>query len=78
MVACGILIPQPGIESMPPALKGGVLTTGMPGSPQSAIFTTDFPWGYLCWHFCVKIREVSLTFLSKLDDSFGVRYKKAL
>ena len=26
MVACGILIPQPGIESMPPAFEGSVLT----------------------------------------------------
>ena len=29
--ACGILAPQPGIKPSPPALKGGVLTTGPPG-----------------------------------------------
>ena len=27
-VACGILVPQPGIEPMSPALQGGFLTTG--------------------------------------------------
>ena len=30
-VACGILVPQPGIEPMSPALQGGFLTTGPPG-----------------------------------------------
>ena len=29
--ACGILAPQPGIELVPPALEGEVLTTGPPG-----------------------------------------------
>ena len=31
--AYGILVPQPGIESAPSALKDEVLTTGPPGSP---------------------------------------------
>ena len=29
--ACGILIPQPGIEPVSPALEGGFFTTGPPG-----------------------------------------------
>jgi len=29
--ACGILVPWPGIELMPPALEGKILTTGLPG-----------------------------------------------
>ena len=29
--ACGILVPQPGIEPTSPALQGGFLTTGPPG-----------------------------------------------
>ena len=29
--ACRILVPQPGIEPAPPALEGGILTTGLPG-----------------------------------------------
>ena len=29
--ACGILVPQPGIEPAFPALEGGFLTTGPPG-----------------------------------------------
>ena len=30
-VACGILVPQPGIKPVSPALEGGFLTTGPPG-----------------------------------------------
>ena len=30
-MACGILVPRPGIELMFPALQGGFLTTGPPG-----------------------------------------------
>ena len=34
-VACGILVPQPGIEPASPALEGGFLITGRPGkSPE--------------------------------------------
>ena len=33
--ACGILVPLPGIEPMPPALEGGFLTTG---PPQKDVF----------------------------------------
>ena len=29
--ACGILAPQPGIELVPSALKGDILTIGPPG-----------------------------------------------
>ena len=35
--ALGILAPQPGIESVPPALEGEVLTIGIPGSPPKGI-----------------------------------------
>ena len=33
--ACGIIAPWPGVESAPPALEGGVLTTGPPGKPKN-------------------------------------------
>ena len=36
--AYGILAPQPGIEPVPPALEGGVLTTGPPGKSPLIIF----------------------------------------
>ena len=36
--ACGILTPQAGIELMPPALEGGVLTTGLPGKSLRCSF----------------------------------------
>ena len=32
-MAYGILVPQPGIEPMSPALEGGFLTTQLPGNP---------------------------------------------
>ena len=34
-VACGILVPQPGIDPTSPALEGGFLTTGPPGKSQT-------------------------------------------
>ena len=38
-VACGILVPRPGIEPMSSALEGGFLTTGPPGkSPRGLYF----------------------------------------
>ena len=41
--ACGILAPWPGIESVPTALEGEVLTTGPPGkSPQKTILNTFY------------------------------------
>ena len=38
-VACGILVPRPGIKPVSPALAGGFLTTRQPGtSPKSEFF----------------------------------------
>ena len=34
-MACGILVPRPGIEPLYPALEGGFLTTGLPGKAFS-------------------------------------------
>ena len=31
--ACGILVPRPGMEPMPPAVGGEGFTTGRPGKP---------------------------------------------
>ena len=36
--ACGILLPQPGIEPTLPALQGGVLTAGPPGKSLNHLF----------------------------------------
>ena len=42
-VACGILAPWPGIEPVPPALEGEVLTTGPPGkSPDQRWIAPSF------------------------------------
>ena len=35
--ACGILVPQPGIEPMSPALQGRFSSTGPPGKCPSAV-----------------------------------------
>ena len=32
--ACGVLVPQPGIEPTFPALQGGFVTPGPPGNPH--------------------------------------------
>ena len=37
-VACGILVPRPGIEHMSPALEGRFFTTGPPGKSQLFYF----------------------------------------
>ena len=37
-LACGILVPWPGMEPTPPALEGGLLTTGPPGQSQQLQF----------------------------------------
>ena len=38
LMACGSLVPRPGIEIMPPAGEGGVLTTGLLGKSCSWCF----------------------------------------
>ena len=47
---CEILVPQPGIKPECPALEGGFLTTGAPGSSHSCRFldSTKLPKGLLC------------------------------
>ena len=43
LAACGILVPQPGIEPTSPALEGGFLTTGPPAkSPEYCFLTFTF------------------------------------
>ena len=41
--ACGISAPRPGIEPIPPALEGEVLTTGPPGKSQESVFFSVHP-----------------------------------
>ena len=40
LVACGILVPQPGIEPTLPALEGEILTTGLPEKSPSFEIST--------------------------------------
>ena len=46
-VACGILVPQPGIEPASPALEGGFFTTGPPGKSLISIINLLL---YICPH----------------------------
>ena len=41
-VECGVLVPQPRIELMSPALEGGFLTTGLPGKSQIYALNSNF------------------------------------
>ena len=65
-LVCRILVPQPGIEPLPPAFKYGVLTTGLPkksstftlwhvASCSPSIIYWDFPFSTKqSWHLCQK------------------------
>ena len=46
--ACGILVPQSGIESAPLALEGKVLTTGLPGKSPKYILSPFSPCSSPC------------------------------
>ena len=41
-VACGILVPQTGIEPVSPALEGRFLTTGPPGTSPPLVLIEHF------------------------------------
>ena len=41
-VECGILVPQPRIKPMSPALEGGFLTTGLPGKSKIYALNSNF------------------------------------
>ena len=47
-VACGILVPRPGIKPMSPALEGGFLTTGPPGKSHTYLFELVFLFFPIC------------------------------
>ena len=59
--AYGILVPQPGIESAPSALKDEVLTTGPPGSPclLFQMHASLLPVAHAC---CCLVVKSCLTF----------------
>ena len=46
-MVCGILVHQPGIEPMSPALEGGFLTTGPPGKSLYGILE-GIKWDKVC------------------------------
>lgn len=44
-MACGFLLPQPGIELVPPAVESGVLTLELQGSPFKGVYTFEMRVG---------------------------------
>ena len=43
-IACGILVPQPGIEPASPALQSRFLTTGLPGKSSAMTIMENIQW----------------------------------
>ena len=63
-VSCGILVPNPGIEPMSPALAGGFLTTEPPGKFSCFIVIKCHPKLHTCMHYyvlCLLYLESPLT-----------------
>ena len=51
--ACGILVPRPGIEPVPPALAGRFSTTGAPGKSLDSFFNPSVFFSYdVSWLLC--------------------------
>ena len=73
-VACGILVPRPGIKPASPALEGGFLTTGPPGKLLLLILdilNIVFP---LCHSIfvpqCPQLKEIFIFFNLEEDNIF--------
>ena len=49
--ACGILLPQPGIEPVSPALEGRFFTTGPPGKSREVLFNCNLLKGVFFFFF---------------------------
>ena len=76
-VACGILVPRPGIEPASPALEGGFLTTGPPGkSPGKEFF--KFTYGLLVFEASISVRVVCQSVLSLTPCHIYLREIKEL
>ena len=58
--ACGILASQPGIEPVPPALEGEVLTTGPLGKAPDLAFLD----GYSIWYWQLTFKIGAIIFLN--------------
>ena len=71
-VACGILVPRPGIEPMSSALAGGFLTTGPLGKPSElGIIMTQY-LSRSCWSlFLIKKESLRLEFNESVLFSWG-------
>ena len=58
--ACGMLAPWPGIELVPSALEGKVLTTGLPGKSTTLCHLLQYLGTIWCLWACVAIFWVSI------------------
>ena len=68
-VACGILVPRPGIKPSPSALEGGFLTTGPPGKSPGAIILRSENIDFKAKFFLVIRRTTSIKSLILQKDT---------
>ena len=68
----GILAHQPGIEPVPPALEGEVLTSGLPGKSHFRGILM-FPL-YRFWTFLVEFTAKYVILLAAIVSGFSLRY----
>ena len=66
--ACGILAPQSGMESKPPALEGKVLTTGLPGKSHA---TLNSEYHLLCARPLLDARKTAADKMEKTPCPHG-------
>ena len=61
-MACGLLVPWPGIEPSSPALEDRVLTTGPPGKSQIHIIVRNLGY-FQVWVLLSKVAVITLMHL---------------
>ena len=74
-MACGILVPQPGIKPAAPAWQGGFLTTGPPGKPPNprSLFFFNFIFLFVWLRFCVVVLVFFFFFFFYHTHDIGVQ-----
>ena len=70
--ACGILVPQPGVEPVSPALRDGFLTTGPPGKPLYVFYICFYIYMCVCVCICVCIINIYLSITSLFIDPLTI------
>ena len=69
-VACGNLVPQPGIEPTSPASQGGFLTTGPPEKSPSLSLSQEMPL-LSSWMWCLALSSIPRHDLTMVGVAWG-------